>query len=312
MANQEYFTTSDKVSKIRSITQNVCTPHRENRQDASLTTDPTFPHTPDVHYLNVTVVTSHSPNKGELGGLPPTPETQELQARGESGDLLSKEEIKDNPPNQYNRDFPSPTWPAGGQGPHPGQSTQSGQQGLPPPTGAGGGQGPHPGQSTQSGQQGLPPQQGQEGDKVPILDNPPNQDNRDFPPPPNRGRRGTSSTWSIARDKPHGVSGKQKPILYPFREGKINTRPINPKKSKKKIVECKCRRSLIGDGKSTVVQKVCRDAYISDLTWPMFKISEIEYLKRFTVQILEAMNMFHQGMARLSAWVNISKSKKKQ
>ena len=60
-----------------------------------------------------------------------------------------------------------------------------------PPAIAGGGQGPHPGQSTQSGQQGLPPQHFQEEDKVPIPDNPPNQDNRDSPP--SISRRGTRS-----------------------------------------------------------------------------------------------------------------------
>ena len=65
--------------------------------------------------------------------------------------------------------------------------------GTSPPTWTGKGQDKvtHPRQSTQSGQQGLPPpQHGQEGDKVPIPDNPPNQDNRDFPP--NITTRGTT------------------------------------------------------------------------------------------------------------------------
>ena len=75
---------------------------------------------------------------------------------------------------------------------------------------------------------------------------------------------------------------------------------VSPENNRnKKIVQSK--RSLIDDGKSTVIQKVIRDTYISDLTWPMFKINEIEYSKRFNVQILEAMNIFHQGMARLLA-----------
>ena len=189
MANQEYFTTSEKVSRIGSSTQDSSILQREKMQDFSLTTGPTFPHTPNVQYLNVTAVTLQPPNRGELGDLPPTPETQELQARGELGDLLSKDQIKDNPPNQDHMDFPPCNCRRGTRSPsqtiHPIRTT-----GTSPPAFPGGGQGPHPGQSTQSGQQGLPPQHFQEGDKVPIPDNPPNQDNRDFPPSISGGGQG--------------------------------------------------------------------------------------------------------------------------
>ena len=49
------------------------------------------------------------------------------------------------------------------------------------------------------------------------------------------------------------------------------------------------------------LKKVHRDTYISDLTWPICKINEMEYSKRFNVQMLEAINIFNQGMARLLA-----------
>ena len=43
------------------------------------------------------------------------------------------------------------------------------------------------------------------------------------------------------------------------------------------------------------------DACVSDLVWPICKIDNSEYSKRFNLQILEAMTIFHQGMARLMA-----------
>ena len=260
-----------------------------------------------------------STQQGGVGDLPPTQETLELQARGEtqdlfphkgeSGDLLSKKEIKDNPPNWENRDF----------------SPQHGQQGdlLPikdnPPN--------------QDNWDFPPPQHGQQGDLLPIKDNPPNPDNAGLPPPTwatggppphqgqstqsgQHGQQGDSRTIPPNIPPQHGQQGdllpmedlKAQTVDVVVNKGQVvtisqNKRSIldlcTEKNENKKIVECK--RSLIGDGKSTVIQKVHRDAYISDLTWPMFKINEIEYSKRFNVQILEAMNMFHQGMARLSA-----------
>ena len=113
MTNQESFTTSETVSIVPSITQNASILNRDNKQDVSLTTGLTVPHTSTVQYLTVTAQTLQPPNRGELG------------------DLLSKDQILDNPPNQDNREFPPPIV-GGGPGPNPGQSTQSGQQGVPP------------------------------------------------------------------------------------------------------------------------------------------------------------------------------------
>ena len=58
------------------------------------------------------------------------------------------------------------------------------------------------------------------------------------------------------------------------------------KSQNKKIIDGKL--TYIDDGKSTKIKKVHRDAYISDLTWPICKINEMEYSKRFNVQMLEA------------------------
>ena len=287
MTHQESFATSETVSIVPSITQNASILNRDNKQDVSLTTGLTVPHTPTVQYLTVTAQTLQPPNRGELG------------------DLLSKDQIPDNPPNQDNREFPPsncrrgtrsqsqtihpirttgsspPPIAGGGPGPNPGQSTQSGQQGVPPlqlqegdqvpipdnppnqdnrefppPPIAGGGPGPNPGQSTQSGQQGVPPLQLQEGDQVPIPDNPPNQDNREFPPfNCRRGTRSQSRTIHPIRttgSSPPPIagggpcpnpgqstqSGQQggmgaRPKLNYFEKGKINHRPIKPKKNLK-------------------------------------------------------------------------------
>ena len=56
------------------------------------------------------------------------------------------------------------------------------------------------------------------------------------------------------------------------------------------------------DGKNPYENKrVHRDACVSDLVWPICKIDNIEYSKQFNIQILKAMTIFHQGMARLMA-----------
>ena len=62
------------------------------------------------------------------------------------------------------------------------------------------------------------------------------------------------------------------------------------------------RSSMDTDGKNCHENKrVHRDACVSDLVWFICKIDNTEYSKRFTIQILEAMTIFHQGMARLMA-----------
>ena len=62
------------------------------------------------------------------------------------------------------------------------------------------------------------------------------------------------------------------------------------------------RCSTDTDGKNPHENKrVHRDACVSDLVWPICKIDNTEYSKRFNIQILEAMTIFHQGMARLMA-----------
>ena len=48
-------------------------------------------------------------------------------------------------------------------------------------------------------------------------------------------------------------------------------------------------------------KRVHRDTCVSDLVWPICKIDNSEYSKRFKIQILKAMTIFHQGMARLMA-----------
>ena len=56
------------------------------------------------------------------------------------------------------------------------------------------------------------------------------------------------------------------------------------------------------DGKNPHENKrVPQDACVSDLVWPICKIDNSEYSKPFTIQILETMTIFHQGMARLMA-----------
>ena len=62
------------------------------------------------------------------------------------------------------------------------------------------------------------------------------------------------------------------------------------------------RYSTDTDGKNPHENKrVHRDACVSDLVWPICKIDNTEYSKQFNIQILEAMTIFHQGMARLMA-----------
>ena len=62
----------------------------------------------------------------------------------------------------------------------------------------------------------------------------------------------------------------------------------------------RCRTDT--DGKNPHENKrVHRDTCVSDLVWPICKIDNSEYSKRFNIQILEAMTIFHQGMARLMA-----------
>ena len=54
--------------------------------------------------------------------------------------------------------------------------------------------------------------------------------------------------------------------------------------------------------------RVHRDACVADLVWPICTIDNSEYSKQFNIQILEAMTIFHQGMARLMAWVQFVNS----
>ena len=62
------------------------------------------------------------------------------------------------------------------------------------------------------------------------------------------------------------------------------------------------RCSTDTDGKNPHEKKrVHRDTCVSDLVWPICKIDNSEYFKRFNLQILKAMTIFHQGMARLMA-----------
>ena len=70
------------------------------------------------------------------------------------------------------------------------------------------------------------------------------------------------------------------------------------------------RSSTDTDGKNSHENKRGhRDACVSDLVWPICKIDNTEYSKRFNIQILKAMTIFYQGMARLMAWVEIVKYK---
>ena len=70
------------------------------------------------------------------------------------------------------------------------------------------------------------------------------------------------------------------------------------------------RSSVDTDGKNSHKNKRGhRDACVSDLVWPICKIDNTEYSKQFNIQILKAMTIFYQGMARLMAWVEIVKYK---
>ena len=69
------------------------------------------------------------------------------------------------------------------------------------------------------------------------------------------------------------------------------------------------RCSMDTDGKNPHENKrVHRDACVSHLVWPICKIDNSEYSKWFNIQILKAMTIFHQGMARLMAWVQFVNS----
>ena len=47
-------------------------------------------------------------------------------------------------------------------------------------------------------------------------------------------------------------------------------------------------------------QKKSRNAVFCDLLWPLTKMDEGEYSRRFNVQMIEAMGMFHQGLLWLA------------
>ena len=80
--------------------------------------------------------------------------------------------------------------------------------------------------------------------------------------------------------------------------------PIVPFKQSRqrniKFEQDRKRSSMDTDGKNPHENKrVHRDACVSDLVWPICKIDNTKYSKRFNIQILKAMTIFHQGMARL-------------
>ena len=77
-----------------------------------------------------------------------------------------------------------------------------------------------------------------------------------------------------------------------------------PPQRNAKFEQDRKRCSTDTDGKNPHENKrVHGYACVSDLVWPICKIDNTEYSKRFNIQILEAMTIFHQGMARLMAWV---------
>ena len=85
--------------------------------------------------------------------------------------------------------------------------------------------------------------------------------------------------------------------------GKLRMLPMEePPQRNIKFEQDRKRCSMDTDGKNPHENKrVHRDACVSDLVWPICKINNSEYSKRFNIQILEAMTIFHQGMARLMA-----------
>ena len=60
------------------------------------------------------------------------------------------------------------------------------------------------------------------------------------------------------------------------------------------------RNHIEGDGVPQI-SKQPRTAFVSDLVWPIMKINQSEYSKRFNVQILDAMSMVQQAMSQIVA-----------
>ena len=85
--------------------------------------------------------------------------------------------------------------------------------------------------------------------------------------------------------------------------GEIQIVPFKqPPQRNVKFEQNRKRSSTDTDGKNPHQNKrVHRDACVSDLVWPICKIDNTEYSKRFNIQMLKAMTIFHQGMARLMA-----------
>ena len=106
----------------------------------------------------------------------------------------------------------------------------------------------------------------------------------------------------------HGDGGQaQKNAVPKVGMGEIPMVPFEqPPQRNEKFEQDRKRCSTDTDGKNPHENKrVHRDACVSDLVWPICKIDNTEYSKRFNIQILEAMTIFHQGMARLIVWVQI-------
>ena len=47
-------------------------------------------------------------------------------------------------------------------------------------------------------------------------------------------------------------------------------------------------------------KKKSRNAVFCDLLWPLTKMDEGAYSRRFNVQMIKAMGMFHQGLLQLA------------
>ena len=196
MSKQEYFTTS---TKIRSITQNVSTLQSENRQDSSLTSDPTFSHSPPVNFLGMLLQKPHlHPTRGSWGTslqprkpwnfrpwgkhrtYSPTRGNQGTSFPGRKSSTIHPiRKPGTSPPNMGNggKSFPQANPPqAGDQGPPIRKPRTSPQRRNPPPRNPprGNGEIKHNSPNWETRDLLLPREE--------IKHNPPNRETRDLPP----------------------------------------------------------------------------------------------------------------------------------
>ena len=103
---------------------------------------------------------------------------------------------------------------------------------------------------------------------------------------------------------------KKEPKETPQKENLTITNPRAEIKEEGVEPRCgNCKRRIlnrddsddeIGNINENEPEKKSRNAVFCDLLWPLAKTDEGEYSRRFNVQMIEAMGMFHQGLLRLA------------